>query len=188
MKRCTDKFCKFNSQIWKVQPSLCTCPVCCQGSWDTPNCLDSAYPQHPSGMAMFSTLNIYLKIKNPQWVWGHFICECPFFHVWQLCSLPHWIVIGISIARRLLYLMSDDGAEDQLAERYPNSSQNFTMPFWAVDTQSESESYILLLYWGGYNESWGCSHRATYTTSGSFRRFFHYYFITKDLWFISTPQ
>lgn len=36
------------------------------------------------------------------------------------------------MARRLLYLGSDDGGADQLADRYPNSSQNFTIPFWAV--------------------------------------------------------
>lgn len=56
----------WNGQIWQWQHSPFTCPVCCQGSWDTPNCLDSACPQHPSGMAMFSTLNIYLKIKNTE--------------------------------------------------------------------------------------------------------------------------
>lgn len=53
--------------IGKLQHSLCTCPACCQGSWDTPNCLDSAYPQHPSGMAMFSTLNICLKMKSAEY-------------------------------------------------------------------------------------------------------------------------
>lgn len=37
------------------------------------------------------------------------------------------------MARRLLYLDSDDGGADQLADRYPNSSQNFTMPFWAAE-------------------------------------------------------
>jgi len=46
------------------QYSVCTCPESCQGSWDTPNCLGSVCPQHPSGMAAFSTLNIYLKIHR----------------------------------------------------------------------------------------------------------------------------
>lgn len=59
--------------------------------------------------------------------------------VW-VCNLPHWIVSGISMARRLLYLSSVDGGADQLADRYPNSSQNFTMPFWAALTHIHRHS------------------------------------------------
>lgn len=86
-------------------------------------------------MATFSTLNIYLRIKTRIKPSGsvHWDAACVSVHqcAW-ICNLPHWIVRGISMARRLLYLISDDGGADQLADRYPNSSQNFTMPFWAT--------------------------------------------------------
>lgn len=49
---------------FKRQHCVCTCPVCRQGSLDTPSCLGSVCPQHPSETAKFSTSDIYLKTES----------------------------------------------------------------------------------------------------------------------------